>query len=210
MIERLHCCVFARLYKNLRMRRTVFNTPVVKEFFKLVSWLFLKLAGWRVEGGPPDAKKYVLIAAPHTSNWDFPYTIAVSFCLGIKVYWMGKESLFRGPMGPIMHWFGGISVDRSQSNGLVQQIIDEYNRADELVVTIPPEGTRSKAQKWKSGFYHVADGANVPIVLGFMDYKRKVGGLNKLFMPTGDYDKDLKEIQAFYKNVTGRNPQQFG
>ena len=191
------------------MRRTVFDTPIVHHFFHFVSWLGLKLAGWKIEGGAPEHRKYVLIAAPHTSNWDFPFTLAVAFRLNVKLFWMGKASLFKGPMGPVMKWLGGIPVDRNQSNGLVQQIVDEFNRCKDLVVTIPPEGTRSKVQKWKSGFYHVAHGAGVPISLGFLDFKRKVGGISKTFTTTGNYEEDLKKIQEFYKGISGKNPSQF-
>ncbi len=188
------------------MRRTVFDTPVVNHFFNGLSWLGLKLAGWSIEGKAPTMKKYVLIAAPHTSNWDFPLTLAIAFRLKVKVFWMGKASLFRGPMGPIMTWLGGIPVDRKQANGLVQQVIDEFHRCRELVVAIPPEGTRSKVKQWKSGFYHVAHGAGVPISLGFLDFKRKVGGISQIFQPTGDYEADLVKIQEFYKDVVGRHP----
>ncbi|CAM3739218.1 lysophospholipid acyltransferase family protein [Parendozoicomonas haliclonae] len=191
------------------MRHTVFDTPVVNQFFNLVSWLALKLAGWKIEGQAPNARKYVLIAAPHTSNWDFPLTLAMAFRLKIKVFWMGKASLFKGPMGPVMRWLGGIPVDRRQANGLVQQVVDEFNRCCDLVVAIPPEGTRSKVQKWKSGFYHVAHNAQVPIALGFLDFKRKVGGIGELFEPTGNYEVDLETIQAFYRDIIGKKPHQF-
>ncbi|MCL6271694.1 lysophospholipid acyltransferase family protein [Sansalvadorimonas sp. 2012CJ34-2] len=192
------------------MNRTVFNTPVVRHFFKWLSWIGLKLTGWKVEGQAPDARKYVLIAVPHTSNWDFPVTLAMFFKLGIQAHWMGKASLFKGPMGPIMKYLGGIPVDRSKSNGMVQQLVEEFNRCKELIVTIPPEGTRKKVQQWKSGFYHVASGANVPIALGFMDFKTKKGGIQKLFYPTGDYEADLVTIQDFYRslNVFGKRPTQ--
>lgn len=190
------------------MRRTVFDTPIVSQLFQLVSWLGLKLAGWKIEGEPPKADRYVLIAAPHTSNWDFPLTLALAFRMKIKVFWMGKSSLFHGPMGPIMRWLGGIPVDRQQANGLVQQIVDQFNRCKELIVVIPPEGTRSKATRWKSGFYHVANEARVPIALGFLDFKHKVGGINGLFETTGDYKRDLAKIQSFYSTIAGKKPHQ--
>ncbi len=132
--------------------------------------------------------------------------LAIAFQLKIKMFWMGKNTLFRGPMGPIMRWLGGIAVERSQANGLVQQIVTEYKRGDELVVAIPPEGTRSKSTRWRSGFYHVANESGVPIALGFLDFKRKVGGINGLFTPTGDYEKDLQEIQKAYQGIEGKKP----
>ncbi len=191
------------------MKHTIFDTPVVSHFFNFCCWLGLKLSGWTIEGDAPTARKYVVIAAPHTSNWDFPLTIAIAFRLKIKVFWMGKDSLFRGVMGPIMRWLGGISVDRSQATGLVQQVVDEFSRNPDLIVAIPPEGTRSRVQRWKSGFYHVACNAHVPIALGFLDFKRKVGGINGLFEPTGNYEKDLQSIQRFYQRIAGKKPDQF-
>ena len=191
------------------MSRTIFDTPVVNSCFRAISLLGLKLAGWKMTEEYPKAKKYVLIAAPHTSNWDFVFLIAIAFAYRIKVSWMGKHTLFKGPAGPIMRWMGGIPVERSKNTGLVQQVVDRFNDSDSLVVTIPPEGTRSKVQEWKSGFYHVANGAGVPIALGFLDFKKKLGGFGPMFHTTGDYEADLKEIQAFYKNISGKNPHQF-
>ncbi len=191
------------------MRHTIFDTPLVNSFFRLICQLGLKLTGWKLEGKRPEARKYVVIAAPHTSNWDFVLTIALAFSFRMKVFWMGKSSLFKGPFGVVMKWLGGIPVDREKANGLVQQIVDKYNQCTDLVVAIPPEGTRSKVRKWKSGFYHVANGAGVPIALGFIDFKKKVGGFGPMFMPTGNFEEDLKKIQAFYANITGKNPTQF-
>ncbi|WP_137939562.1 lysophospholipid acyltransferase family protein [Chitinivorax sp. B] len=188
------------------MHYTIFDTPIIRTLFAWISIVMLKLAGWRLQGKFPDLPKYVMIAAPHTSNWDFPVTLGLCFASHAKIYWMGKNSLFRGPLGPIMRWLGGIEVDRSKSNNLVQQIVDVYNRSDRLVVTIPPEGTRSKVRYWKTGFYHIAVGAQVPIVLAFLDFKEKVGGFGPVFYPTGNVEKDMAEIQAFYKGITGKNP----
>ncbi|MGY0219729.1 lysophospholipid acyltransferase family protein [Endozoicomonadaceae bacterium StTr2] len=187
------------------MRHTIFDTPVVRQLFLLISWIGLKLTGWKLEGKLPAKRRFVMIAAPHTSNWDFPLMIAMAFCFRIKVFWMGKDTLFRGPMGPIMKWLGGIPVNRSAPGGLVQQVVDCYHTTRELVVVIPPEGTRSAVQKWKSGFYRIADGAGVPIALGFLDFKRKVGGFGPMFKPTGDYDADLINIQAFYASITPKH-----
>ena len=191
------------------MSRTIFDTPLVNSFFRALSQIGLKLSGWTLSGETPKDKKYVLIAAPHTSNWDFILLIAIAFTFRIKVSWMGKNNLFKGPAGPVMRWMGGIPVERSKNTGLVQQVVDRFNEADELVVTIPPEGTRSKVRQWKSGFYHVANGAGVPVVLGFLDFKKKVGGFGPTFMPTGNYEEDLKEIQGFYQNISGKLPDQF-
>ncbi|CBL45689.1 acyltransferase family protein [gamma proteobacterium HdN1] len=190
------------------MRRTVYNTPILKQILTAVSWVGLKLAGWKLEGQPPVEKKYVLIAVPHTSNWDFPITLAMAFLFKFDIFWMGKDSLFKGAAGPIMRWLGGISVDRSSSNNLVQQTIDAFDQQQELVITIPPEGTRSRVEKWKTGFYYIALGAKVPIALGFLDYKRKVGGFGPTFYPTGNVEADIAEIRKFYKGISGRNEDQ--
>ena len=191
------------------MRHTIFDTPIINTIMRWFSLGMLRLLGWRVQGQAPNIKKYVLIAAPHTSNWDFPFTLMVCFALRLRVYWMGKRSLFPPVLGRVMLWLGGIPVDRAKSANLVQATIDAFNRTDRLTVIVPPEGTRDKVSHWKTGFYYIAQGAQVPILLGFMDYKDKVGGVAHLFYPSGDIEKDMLEIQQFYKGFTGKNPQQF-
>ena len=186
------------------MRRTIYNTPVIKQVLTAVSWLFLKLIGWKLKGRPPTEPKYVLIAVPHTSNWDFPITLAMAFVFDFEIFWMGKDSLFKGWKGPVMRWMGGIAIDRSSSNNVVEQTIDAFNNNDRLVVTIPPEGTRSKVDKWKTGFYYIALGAKVPVGLGYLDYKHKVGGFKPTFYPTGDVDKDIAEMRKVYAGISGK------
>lgn len=186
------------------MRRTIYNTPVIKQVMTVIAWTGLKVTGWKLEGQPPKENKYVLIAVPHTSNWDFPITLAMAYIFGFEIFWMGKDSLFKGAMGPIMKWLGGIPIDRTSANNVVQQTIDAFNANDQLVITIPPEGTRSKVDKWKTGFYYIAIGAKVPIGMGFLDHDRKTGGFGPTFYPTGDCEKDTAEMQKFYANITGR------
>ena len=194
------------------MHRTIFTTPVVNTLLRGLSLAFLKLTGWRIEGSlPPDCPKCVLIAAPHTSNWDLPYTLMVGFALRLNLYWMGKESIFRPPFGGVMRWLGGISVDREKSTNLVAASVEALRAADGTVqLTVPPEGTRSKTRYWKTGFYHIAQGAQVPIVMAYMDYSRKVSGLGPVFHPTGDIDRDMETIKAFYAPFKGKNPDQSG
>jgi 1-acyl-sn-glycerol-3-phosphate acyltransferase len=194
------------------MHRTIFTTPVVNTVLRGLSLAFLKLTGWKVEGSlPPDCPKCVLIAAPHTSNWDLPYTLMVGFALRLNLYWMGKESIFRPPFGGVMRWLGGISVDREKSTNLVAASVEALRAADGTVqLTVPPEGTRSKTRYWKTGFYHIAQGAQVPIVMAYMDYARKVSGLGPVFHPTGDIDRDMETIKAFYAPFKGKNPDQSG
>lgn len=163
----------------------------------------MRLRGWKVVGSAPTAKKYVLIAAPHTSNYDFPLMIGAAFTLRMDVHWMGKSSLFQFPLGTIARWFGGIAIDRSRSNNTVDATVEVFKQRDELVVVIPPEGTRAKVTKWKSGFYHIAHQAGVPIILGYIDTATKTAGFGHSYTPTGDFEKDMVEIQAFYKDKKG-------
>lgn len=191
------------------MNYTIFDTPVLNSLMRGFSLLCLRLAGWRVEGNTPAEEKYVLIAAPHTSNWDFPVTLMVCFALRLNVYWMGKASLFPPVIGKIMRWLGGIPVNRDRTGNLVQSTIEAFHQHKQLTVIVPPEGTRGTVTHWKTGFYYIAQGAGVPIALGFLDFKRKVGGVGMLFYPTGDIAKDMQAIQEFYAEIIGKNSKQF-
>ncbi len=193
------------------MHRTIFTTPVVNTVLRGFSIGFLKLAGWKVEGSLPEgASKCVLIAAPHTSNWDLPYTLMVAFVLRLNIYWMGKQGIFTPPFRGLMMWLGGIAVNREQSTNLVAASAQAIQAADGPVqLAVPPEGTRSRARYWKTGFYYIAQSAQVPIVMAFMDYSQKRAGLGPVFRPTGDIDKDMLEIKAFYAPFKGKNADQF-
>ena len=193
------------------MHRTIFDTPVVNSLLRWGSMGFLRLTGWQVVGElPPLAAKSVLIAAPHTSNWDLPYTLMVAFTLRLNVYWIGKSSLFKPPFRGVMMLLGGIPVDRAQSNNLVAASSAAIAKAiGPLQLIVPPEGTRSGTRFWKTGFYYIAAGASVPIVLAYLDYKKKIGGLGPIFQTTGDIDADMSAIKAFYAGVSGKNANQF-
>lgn len=193
------------------MHRTIFDTPGVNTFFRWFSIGFLKATGWKIQGQlPADGRKSVLIAAPHTSNWDLPYTLMVAFALRLNVYWMGKQSIFKPPFRRLMLWLGGIPIQRESSNNVVEASIVAIQKADGPVqLIVPPEGTRSKARYWKTGFYYIALGAQVPIVMAYMDYARKESGLGPVFEPTGDIEADMEKIQAFYAPFKGKNPDQF-
>ncbi len=193
------------------MHHTLFDTPVVNTALRAFSRSFLKLTGWKLNGAlPPGNTKAVLIAAPHTSNWDLPYTLMVAFCLNLNVYWMGKASLFRWPFGPVMRWLGGIAVDRSKSNNLVAASAEAIRAADgPLQLIVPPEGTRGKTRQWKTGFYYIALQAEVPIVMAYMDYPRKLSGLGPVFVPTGDVEADMATIKAFYAPFRGKRADHF-
>ena len=193
------------------MQRTIFSTPIVNTLLRGFSIGYLKLAGWKVLGAlPPEAQKSVFIAAPHTSNWDLPYTLMVAFVLRLNIHWMGKASIFSFPFGPVMRWLGGIAVDRSKSNNLVEASAQALQNAQgPLQLIVPPEGTRSKTRSWRTGFYHIAVAAQVPIVLAYMDYERKISGLGPVFVPTGDLEADMLRIKAFYAPFKGKNATQF-
>lgn len=193
------------------MHRTLFTTPIVKTVLRAASKAFLRLNGWTVEGAlPAQAQRSVLIAAPHTSNWDLPYTLMLGFALDLRLHWMGKASLFRGPFGPVMRWLGGIAVNRETRNNLVAESARVLRQAQgPLQLVVPPEGTRGKTRHWKTGFYYIALEAQVPIILAYVDYARKAGGLGPTFTPTGDIDRDMAEIKRFYAGVKGRNADQF-
>ena len=193
------------------MHRTIFDTPGVNTVLRWFSIGFLKATGWKIQGQlPANGRKSVLIAAPHTSNWDLPYTLMVAFALRLNVYWMGKQSIFKPPFRGVMLWLGGIPIQRESSNNVVEASIAAIQNADGPVqLIVPPEGTRSKARYWKTGFYYIALGANVPIVMAYMDYARKESGLGPVFEPTGNIEADMATIQAFYAPFKGKNPDQF-
>ena len=171
---------------------------------RAIATLLLRLGGWRVEGGPPDCRKYVFIAAPHTSNWDFVWMLAFAFHYGMRIRWIGKHSLFRWPCGWIMRRLGGIPVKRDRRQSLVKQMADTITAAESMCLVMPVEGTRSHAPHWKSGFYHIARIAGVPIAMGYLDYGHKRGGIGPLLEPTGDIRRDMDRLRAFYADKVGK------
>ncbi len=185
---------------------TIFDTPLLKTLLQFGSTLYLKSAGWKLSGKASDVRHCVMIGAPHTSNWDLPMTLAIVFAFRLKVYFLAKQSLFSPPFGLFLRWLGGIPVNRSKSNNLVEQAVELFSTHDDLILLVPPEGTRRQVRYWKSGFYHIAFGAQVPIVLGFIDFKRKIAGFDSIFIPSGNFDDDLLKIQAVYAGITGKNP----
>lgn len=187
-----------------RLQYTLFNTPVVSPFLRLVALFLMKVYGWKKDGTLPDIKKYVLVVAPHTSNWDLFFGIIIAFSYRLDVYYMAKHQLFRFPFGHIMKFLGGIRIDRSHAGNTVEQTIRKFNENERLVIAIPPEGTRSKGAGWKSGFYHIAHGAGVPILLAFIDYAKKAAGVSRLLYTTGDIQADMDIIRETYANVTGK------
>ncbi len=173
-----------------------------------LGWLWLRAFGWRVPGRPPDppVTRAVVIAVPHTSNWDFPHAIAICWYLGIQPRWLGKHTLFAGFMGPVFRALGGIPVDRRAAHGLVAQVAQQIRDNDGYMVLVPPEGSRSARPYWKSGFYRIAQEAGVPVVLGFLDYRRRVGGFDRVMWPSGDLVADMAILRDYYKDHQGKDP----
>lgn len=169
----------------------------------------LRLGGWAFEGAVPTARRYVLIAAPHTSNWDFVYMMAMSWVTGIRLSWMGKASLFVFPFGPVFRRLGGIPIRRDRRTSVVDQCAKRFGESADLVLAVPAEGTRGHAKSWRSGFYHIARAADVPVVLGYLDYARRRGGLGPELRPSGDVRADMDFVRAFYADKAGRHPERF-
>lgn len=179
---------------------------------KLLFWL----SGWKMNNQmPKEIRKCVMLAAPHTSNWDLYYTRLAFVLMQIRLRFTIKEEWLRFPFGLLMKPLGAIGINRSpkvagqERKSMVEAMTDLFNDTDELVMMITPEGTRSKSTKWKSGFYHVAMNAKVPICLGYLDYKTKTAGVGKTIYPSGDYKKDLKDIVDFYNAFTPKYPENY-
>lgn len=173
---------------------------------RLFLWAYKRL-GWTAEGTPPPDRRCVIIAVPHTSNWDFLFFLGLTDALGIKAHFMGKQSLFRWPMGRFMRDMGGVAIDRSSRHNVVEAMIAEFARRKEFMLVIAPEGTRKAVGEWRTGFYHIAMGAGVPLVCGRIDYGTKTGGLGPALMPTGDYEADMAKIVDYYRDATPRHPE---
>lgn len=180
---------------------------------RLTHWLGvmgLALLGWRIRGELPDLPKLLIIIAPHTSGWDLIIGMLGMFALGLRLSFMAKHTLFRWPFGGLMRWLGGVPVRRHTSQGLVGQMVDAYKQRQQFYLVILPEGTRRRVTEWKQGFYHIAVGAGVPIVPVKFDYGRKLIEFAPVFYPSGNLDEDLPQIQAHYRGVRGKIPQNYG
>ena len=185
---------------------TVHDTPFIRWLMRWLAQAVFACAGWRATGRPPQTPKFVVIAAPHTSNWDFLYTLCLAFIYRLRPRIMMKASWFFWPLAPVFRWLGAIPIDRSRSRNVVAQSVAAFARAREMVLVVPPAGTRKRVMRWKSGFYHIAHGARVPIAMGFLDYRRKVGGFGPALHPTGDIDADMRRIRRFYDPIAGKYP----
>jgi 1-acyl-sn-glycerol-3-phosphate acyltransferase len=172
--------------------------------------IILRLIGWRTHAIRPHTSRYVIIGAPHTSNWDFGLMLLLMAAEQLPIRFMAKDSLFRGPLGPVMRSLGGIPVNRRERTNLVDQIVAKFDEFDDLIVGIAPEGTRSKVSHWKTGFYYIALKAKVPIAMAYLDYGNKIIGVGSSFMPSGDLNADFEIIRKFYAGVVGKNPKKQG
>ncbi len=170
----------------------------------------LRLIGWRTRVVQPRTSRYVVIGAPHTSNWDFVIILLLMAAEGIPIRWMGKASLFRGPLGIFMRSLGAIPVNRQERANLVDKVAAKFDEYDKLVIGLAPEGTRSKASRWRTGFYYIALKAQVPIVMAYIDYESKVCGLGSSLKPTGDIEVDFEVIRDFYSGFVGKYPNKQG
>jgi len=176
----------------------------------IAKFILFNIMGWKIVGSfPKDVKKYIIIPAPHTSNMDFPLGILARMAEHADVKYIGKHTLFKPPFGFFFRALGGTPVDRSKSKNMVQAIIEIFNEKDNFIFALSPEGTRKKMDKWKTGFYHVAIGAKVPLVLAALDYKNKIVIIDKPYYVTSDKEVDFLYFHNFFKDIRGKNPEQF-
>ena len=166
-------------------------------------WM-LRAMAWSIDGAIPNVRKFVIIVAPHTSNWDFVVGVAAKWALGLRVLFLGKDSLFRFPFGAAMRALGGMPVDRSASHDVVQGIVQEFARRERMILALAPEGTRKPVQRWRTGFYHAAHGARVPILPVALNWGKRAIEIGSLFTTTGDFERDVRELQSRFSGVTGK------
>jgi len=176
---------------------------------RLLARAFLRVTGWTAEGAPPKPHRFVLIAAPHTSNWDLAYLLAFGAVFDLRISFMMKHTVFRGPLGPFFKSLGGIPIRRHLRENLVKQMVEVFRGREDFVLVVPAEGKRDRVEHWKSGFYHIAREAGVPIVLSYLDWGRRCGGFGPAIIPTGRYREDMDAIRDFYADKTGRHPELF-
>jgi len=188
------------------VQRIIYDHPLVHGLLRRLSGRVLKWRGWQFDGPLPPEHKFIAILAGHTSNWDFTIGLSLALHYRVRVFWIGKNTIFRPPFNGLMRWLGGIPVDRDNPGAMVADLAAEFARHDNFVLAIAPEGTRSKVDKWKSGFYRIAEAADAPVVLAYLDYARKVGGIGPTIYPSGDADADIAKMQAFYDTVTSKYP----
>jgi 1-acyl-sn-glycerol-3-phosphate acyltransferase len=192
----------ARVYKPTFVNRLIYRLAKTT----------LRVFGWRVEGTVPDIPKFVAIGAPHTSYWDLPLFLTAAAVMSdgfanLSLAWIGKSTVFRGPLDGFFRGLGGIPVNRTAGHHVIKAVIRAFNAHERLALVLAPEGTTKKVDFWKPGFYFIARLAHVPIVCGFLDYKRKVAGIGPTITPSGDMSADMQLMRDFYQHVTPKYPE---
>ena len=175
--------------------------------FRYFCTTLLKIFRWKINGDLPSLPQYVIIVAPHTSNWDFIIGVICRGALGQKIHFLGKHQLFKPPLGWFFKIVGGIPVDRSRSNKLVDDVVDLFNKNNEFRLALSPEGTRSPVERWKTGFYYIAKGANVPVIMIGLDFKLRILDIADPILISDNIDKDMNKILYFFQNIDGRHPK---
>lgn len=197
---------------------TVFELPIIRSVLSIIARATAKLLGWKFDSSIFEAldkhQKAMVVGAPHTSNWDFPLMLMTTLALKMPARWLGKHTLFWGPLGPIMRFLGGIPIDRRSRFNSVEQISEKFAVKDKMTLVIAPEGTRSAVSKWRTGFYFMAQSAQVPMVFAYLDYAKRTVGVLAVECAEADIDKDEVEkkiagYQALFSDVTGKNPQNY-
>jgi 1-acyl-sn-glycerol-3-phosphate acyltransferase len=173
---------------------------------RIVGRTWLKVFRWDLVTEKPQHESFVVVAAPHTSGWDLPFMLATAWSMDVHIRWMGKRELFAPPFGWFMRLLGGIPIDRSRHRNTVGWAVEQLEKNPDLVLSVPAKGTRARAEYWKSGFYHIARGAKVPMALAYLDYGKKRCGLGAFIHPTDDVKADMDRIRAFYAGVTAKFP----
>jgi 1-acyl-sn-glycerol-3-phosphate acyltransferase len=186
------------------------NVPRRGNFFsRALARLLLRILGFRMVGNPPDAAKFIVTAAPHTSNMDGLLLLFGAFSVGFDQHWVLKHTMFQGWRGPILRWTGAVSVNRKQAGGMVQQVLEQFQTRDRFVLIVAPEGTRTRVETWKSGFHRIAVKAGVPVCLGFICYERRLVGFGPTFVPGDNFRADIDQMTAFYRQITPKHPELF-
>lgn len=185
---------------------SVYQNSYITPILRSVTRFGLRISGWKVDVAIELQAPFVFIGAPHTSNWDFMLMLAAVLELGLDVRWLGKNSLFSFPFRSLMLWLGGIPVDRSKPNSLVADIVAQLRQNPTQVLCVPPEGTRGKVTRWKTGFYHIAHSANIPVVMTVIDAQHKCIRVLGVFHPSGDAEQEIPQIQEFYRGYKGIRP----
>lgn len=193
--------------EKIRLKQTtIFNTPIITPFLRIFSVIMLGIMGWKIEKST-DLERGIEAAGPHTSMLDFPISAMMTLAKRKEVYWLVKDEVFRFPFGWLLRWLGGIPVNRRVPNGMVRKAIELFETYEKIALLITPEGTRGKVEKWRTGLLNIAYGAKVPIVLGYLDWERKIGGAGEEFIPTGDVESDMNRLKSFYSQFKGKHPE---